>query len=188
MMGKWWLLDFGLKEMWITVHFKELVKEGRLIWLDYGDQEWEILISGRKCKNGSELKVRLYKKKHIKLHNTALDYNKQPAKQYRNNDIDKFELQLTDDEKDLHQDVADARRVSSRRAAVLPYLYGSEANVVGNGDGYVEGGQQDQPIPAGLERTVVQEDQTGLLDISHLILRDGVSIGSKNTLQKYSKR
>lgn len=92
------------------------------------------------------------------------------------------ERSLTDDEKNLHQDVADTRRVSCRRAAVLPVLHGREADIIGNGDGHVEGGQQDQPVPAGLERTVVEEDETGLLDVGHLVLRNRVCIGSKNPL------
>jgi len=90
---------------------------------------------------------------------------------------------LTYDKKYLHQYIADTWRVSSRWDAILSYLHTSEADVVGNSDGYVEGGQQDQPVPAGLERTIVKEDETGLLDVSHLILWDRVSVGSKNTLE-----
>lgn len=96
---------------------------------------------------------------------------------------EEVEVQLTDDKEDLHQDVADARRAPSRCATILSYLHGGEADVVGDGDGYVEGGQQDQPIPAGLERTVVQEDEAGLLDVSHLVLGDRVGVGSKNALR-----
>lgn len=92
------------------------------------------------------------------------------------------ETSLTDDEKYLHQDIADAWRVTRCWAAVLSYLHRGEAHVVGNGDGYVEGGQQDQPIPAGLERTVVKEDEAGLLDVRHLVLWDRVGVGPKNTL------
>lgn len=89
---------------------------------------------------------------------------------------------LTDDEKDLHQDVADARRVAGRGAAVLSHLHRREANVVRNGDGHVEGGQQDQPIPAGLERAVVKEDEARLLDVRHFVLRDRVCVGSEDAL------
>ena len=89
---------------------------------------------------------------------------------------------LTNDEKYLHQDVADTRGVTRRRAAVLSHLHGGEADVVGHGDGHVEGGQQDQPIPAGLERAVVKEDEAGLLDVGHLVLRHRVGVGSKDAL------
>lgn len=92
------------------------------------------------------------------------------------------ETSLTNDEKDLHQDVTDARGVARCGAAVLPYLHRGEADVVGNGDGHVEGGQQDQPIPAGLERTVVKEDEARLLDLCYLVFWDGVRIGSEDTL------
>lgn len=47
----------------------------------------------------------------------------------------------TDDEEDLHQDVAHAGRVACRRATVLPYLHSGEADIVGHRDGHVEGGQ-----------------------------------------------
>lgn len=90
---------------------------------------------------------------------------------------------LTDNEKDLHQDVADTRRVAGRGATVFSHLHRREANVVGNSNGYVEGGQQDQPIPAGLERAVVKEDEARLLDVCHFVLRDRVCVGSENALE-----
>ncbi|TNN70252.1 hypothetical protein EYF80_019466 [Liparis tanakae] len=92
------------------------------------------------------------------------------------------EAQEAEEAHRLQQDIAAARRVARRGAAVLSYLRRGEADVVGNGDGDVEGGQQDQPIPAGLERTVVEEDETRLLDVRHLVLRDRVRIGSQETL------
>lgn len=90
---------------------------------------------------------------------------------------------LTDDEKYLHQDIADTRRVAGRGAAVFSHLHRREANVVGNSNGYVEGGQQDQPIPAGLECSVVKEDEARLLDVRHFVLRDRVCVGSENALE-----
>lgn len=72
--------------------------------------------------------------------------------------------------------------MTCRRWAVLSYLHRGEADVVGNGDGHVEGRQQDQPIPAGLERTVVEEDETRLLNVRHLVLWDRVGVGSENIL------
>lgn len=88
----------------------------------------------------------------------------------------------TDDEEDLHQDVAHARWIACRRGAVLPYLYGSEADIVGHSDGHIEGSQQDQPIPPGLEGAVVKEDKARLLDVRHLVFRDWVGIGTEDTL------
>lgn len=93
-----------------------------------------------------------------------------------------LEVSLTDNKEYLHQDITDTRGVSCSWAAVLSYLHRSEADIVWNSDGNVEGGQQYQPIPAGFERTIVEEDETGLLDIRHFVLWDRVSIGSKNTL------
>lgn len=88
----------------------------------------------------------------------------------------------TDDEEDLHQDVAHTGRIARRRAAVLPYLYCSEANIVGHSDGHIEGSQQDQPIPPGLEGAVVKEDEARLLDVGHLVFWYWVCIGAQDTL------
>lgn len=89
---------------------------------------------------------------------------------------------LTNDEKYLHQDVADTRGVTRRRAAVLSHLHRSEADVVWNGDGHVEGRQQDQPIPTSLECAIVKEDEAGLLDVGYLVLWDWVGVGAKDAL------
>lgn len=88
----------------------------------------------------------------------------------------------TDDEEDLHQDVAHTGWIACRRAAVFPYLYSSEADIVGHSDGHIEGSQQDQPIPPGLEGAVVKEDEAWLLDVRHLVFRDWVGIGTEDTL------
>lgn len=89
----------------------------------------------------------------------------------------------TDNEKDLHQDVTDAGRVAGRGTAIFSHLHRREANVVGDSDGDVEGGQQDQPIPAGFERAVMEEDKARLLDVRHFVLRDWVCVGSEDALE-----
>ena len=85
-------------------------------------------------------------------------------------------LPLTQNEQDLHEDVADARRApggaAAAAAALVPPPHHREAHVIGHGDGHVEGRQQDQPIPAGLEGAVVEEDEAGLLNGCHFVLRD----------------
>lgn len=88
----------------------------------------------------------------------------------------------TYDEEDLHQNVAHTGWIACRRAAVLPYLYSSEAHIVGHSDGHIEGSQQDQPIPPSLEGAVVKEDEARLLDVCHLVLRDWIGIGAEDTL------
>lgn len=74
-------------------------------------------------------------------------------------------LQLTYDEQDLHRDVADSG------AAGHVIVIADEAHVVGHGHGHVEGGEQDQPIPAGFEGAVVKQDELGLLGVRNLVLR-----------------
>lgn len=88
----------------------------------------------------------------------------------------------TDDEEDLHQDVAHTGRIACRRTAVLPYLYSSEADIVGHSDGHIESSQQDQPIPPSLEGAIMKEDEARLLDVRYLVFRDWVGIGAKDTL------
>lgn len=74
-------------------------------------------------------------------------------------------LQLTYDEQDLHRDVADGG------AAGYVVVITDEAHVVGHCHGHVEGGEQDQPIPAGFEGAVVKQDELGLLGVCYLVLR-----------------
>lgn len=75
----------------------------------------------------------------------------------------------TKDEEHLHSDVADDGAAGSREAV----LCACEADVVGDGDGHVEGGQQDEPVPEGLEDAVVEQDEAGLLHRGHFVLGDG---------------
>ena len=71
--------------------------------------------------------------------------------------------QPTDDEQYLHGDVSDGG------APGLVHI-ADETHVVGHRHGHVEGGQQDQPIPARLEGAEVQEDEFGFLGIGDLVL------------------
>lgn len=56
----------------------------------------------------------------------------------------------TDDEEYLHGNIADGR------AASEVVVVADETHVVGDRHGDVEGGEQDQPVPAGLECAVVE--------------------------------
>ena len=80
----------------------------------------------------------------------------------------------TEHEEDLHQDVADTGGAPrAAPAALVPPPHHGEAHVIGHGHRHVEGGQQDQPIPAGFEGAVVEQDEAGLLDGGDLVLWDG---------------
>lgn len=56
----------------------------------------------------------------------------------------------TDDEEYLHCNVTDSR------AASQVVIIADEAHVVGDRDGNVEGGEQNQPVPASFEGAVVK--------------------------------
>lgn len=70
----------------------------------------------------------------------------------------------TNDEEYLHGNIADSRATSE------VVVVADEAHVVRHRHGDVERGEQDQPVPAGFERAVVQQDEFGLLDICDLVL------------------
>lgn len=70
----------------------------------------------------------------------------------------------TDDEEYLHGNIADSR--ATREVVVVA----DEAHVVRDRHGHVERGEQDQPVPAGFERAVVQQDEFGLFDVCDLVL------------------
>lgn len=90
--------------------------------------------------------------------NTAYGLCVLPAK-YETHNYSSTNLWLTDDEERLDNNVAD-------HADAVGV---NEAGVVGHDDGYVEGGDQDQPIPAGLEHAVVRQDEAGLLEGAGLV-------------------
>ena len=71
--------------------------------------------------------------------------------------------QPTDDEQYLHGDVSDGGAPGLVHVA-------DKTHVVGHRHGHVEGGQQDQPVPARLEGAEVQEDEFGFLGVGDLVL------------------
>lgn len=73
-------------------------------------------------------------------------------------------MRPTDDEEYLHCDITDGR------AASQVVVIADEAHVVGDRHGNVEGGEQNQPVPAGFEGAVVKQDELGLFDVCHLVL------------------
>lgn len=79
----------------------------------------------------------------------------------------------TDDEEHLHGDVAANCAVAHELMMVAGVGVTDEADVVGHGHGHVESGQQDQPVPHGLEDAVVQQDEAGLPHRRHLVLGQG---------------
>lgn len=73
---------------------------------------------------------------------------------------------LTQDEEHLHGDVADKGVPGSDGGVVIA----READVVGDGDCNVEGGEEDEAIPDGLGDAVVEEEAAGPLHGGHLVL------------------
>lgn len=73
-------------------------------------------------------------------------------------------VERTYNEQYLHSDVTDCR------AAGHLVVIADETHVVRHRHGDIEGGQQDQPIPTGLECAVVQQDEFGLLGICYFVL------------------
>lgn len=67
---------------------------------------------------------------------------------------------LTENEKHFHSNVTDGGAAGSGGAVVTL----REANVVRDGHRNVKRGQQDKPVPASFEGTVMQEDEAGFLD------------------------
>lgn len=73
---------------------------------------------------------------------------------------------LTQDEEHLHNDVAD-KGVSGSYGGVIIIR---EADIVGDGDGNVEGGEEDEAIPDSLGDAVVEEEAAGPPHGGHLVL------------------
>lgn len=48
-----------------------------------------------------------------------------------------------------------------------------KADIERHGDGYVEGRQQNEPVPQGLEDAVMQQNEARLLHSRHFVLRQG---------------
>lgn len=76
----------------------------------------------------------------------------------------RFIQQPTNDEQNLYTDVADSR------AAGHVVIVSDETHVVRHRHSYVERSEQNQPVPACFERTVVKQDEFGLLGICHFVL------------------
>lgn len=72
---------------------------------------------------------------------------------------------LTQDEEHLHCDVAD-KGVSGRDGGVV---ITREADVVGDSDSNVEGGEEDEAVPDGLGDAVVKEEAAGPPHGGHLV-------------------
>ena len=60
---------------------------------------------------------------------------------------------LTNDKKPLYDNIADHGRA----------IRIDETSVVGDDDSHIERGNQDQPVPAALEGTIMGQDESGLL-------------------------
>lgn len=69
-------------------------------------------------------------------------------------------MNRTDYEEHLHCDVAAYSAVTDERVIVAAFGVTDKADVVRHGHGHVKGGQQNQPVPHGLEDAVVQQDET----------------------------
>lgn len=74
---------------------------------------------------------------------------------------------LTQDEEHLHSDVTD-KSVSGSDGGVI---IAREADIVGDGDRNVEGGEEDEAIPDSLGDAVVEEEAAGCPHGGHLVLR-----------------
>lgn len=72
---------------------------------------------------------------------------------------------LTEDEEHLHGDVAD-KGVSGSDGGVVIIR---EADIVGDGDRNVEGGEEDEAVPDGLGHAVVEEEAAGPPHGGHLV-------------------
>lgn len=75
---------------------------------------------------------------------------------------------FTQHEEDFHAQVAGAGGAAGGRQPLL--TASAHADAVGDGDGHVEGGEQDESVPARLEGPVMQQDEGGLADGGHLVL------------------
>lgn len=73
---------------------------------------------------------------------------------------------LTQDEEHLHGDVTD-KGVSGSDGGVI---VAQEADIVGDGDRDVEGGEEDEAIPHSLGDAVVEEEAAGPPHGGHLVL------------------
>lgn len=73
---------------------------------------------------------------------------------------------LTQDEEHLHGDVTD-KGVSGSDGGVI---VAQEADIVGDGDRDVEGGEEDEAIPYSLGDAVVEEEAAGPPHGGHFVL------------------
>lgn len=73
---------------------------------------------------------------------------------------------LTQDEEHLHGDVTD-KGVSGSDGGVI---VAQEADIVGDGDRDVEGGEEDEAIPNSLGDAVVEEEAAGPPHGGHFVL------------------
>lgn len=74
---------------------------------------------------------------------------------------------LTQDEEHLHSDVADEGVSRSDGGVVVT----READIVGDSDRNVEGGEEDEAIPDGLGDAVVEEEAAGPPHGGYLVFR-----------------
>ena len=74
------------------------------------------------------------------------------------------------DEQDVHHDVHHVQRVARVATRSVPVLVHQERRGVRREDGRVQDQEQDDPVPEGFERAVVQQDPPGFLRELELVL------------------
>lgn len=78
----------------------------------------------------------------------------------------------TEDEEHLHSYVADDGGSGGRvtvRVVMFVVIRSGEADVVGDGDSYIECRKEDQPIPQCFAHAVMKQNEAGFLHRRHLV-------------------